>query len=117
LSCATRAVFDTLVTVEVGTEREAILARASEARASTCATGEDTLGISLDETGPGDVHALLEVFFGGRAPLLDAALEAPASPSTLRAKSITCSTPCSTSTTPRRRCCATCAASSPRISP
>jgi glycine dehydrogenase len=54
---------------------------------------------------------LLEVFTGARAPLSMRPRGAAVSRAPCAAKSITCSTPCSTSTTPRRRCCATCAAS------
>jgi glycine dehydrogenase len=51
-----------------------------------------------------------------RAPTAGSEVE-PAVPGPCCAMSITCSTPCSTSTTPRRRCCATCGASRTGISP
>jgi glycine dehydrogenase len=77
-------VFDTL-TVEVGTEREAILARAASAGINLRTDRPDTLGISLDETcGPGDVNALLEVFTGVPGAAVDAGSEVePAVPGTL----------------------------------
>jgi glycine dehydrogenase len=84
LELRSATVFDTL-TVEVGTEREAILARAASAGINLRTDRPDTLGISLDETcGPGDVNALLEVFTGVPGAAVDAGSEVePAVPGTL----------------------------------
>ena len=113
----TRDFFDTL-TVATGERTQAIVERARAARVNLRRVDAARLGISLDETTTReDVEALWRLF-AGRPVAFDAAELDRGPPRRFpprsRAPRPTSRTRCSTATTPRPRCCATCAGSPTR---
>jgi glycine dehydrogenase len=111
--------FDTLTYELDSADADAIYRRAQEAginlrRIRPGANGKGGLGISVNEkTGRQHVEALLQAFAGSARPPRSRpstpnwASDWSAIPAALRARAISCNTPCFTAITPKPTCCAT----------
>ncbi len=109
--------FDTLHVTLSGATADEVLAAARAKRINVRKLGANEVGVALDETVTAkDVADLVEAFACGKkrsASLAERSrARSRASRHRTRGRARCLRTPCSTPTTPRRRCCATCASSS-----